>query len=82
VQNQHTKEPFPVTDRIGHRVGFTARTLGLLIRPIGNTMILMPPLSATLQELKQMVDILKVALATVRASKSGEKDVAAYKHGK
>jgi len=72
VQNQHTKEPFPVTDRIGHRVGLAARTLGLLIRPIGNTMILMPPLSASLQELQQMVDILKVAISVVRASKNTE----------
>jgi len=59
-------------ERIGHHVGLTARTLGLLIRPIGNTMILMPPLSATLQELKQMVDILKVAISVVRASKNTE----------
>jgi len=76
VKNQHTKEPFPMSDRIGHRVGFTARTLGLLIRPIGNTMILMPPLSASLKELQQMVDILKVAISIVRASKPVEKDAA------
>ena len=70
VENQDSKNPFPMIDRIGHRVGLAARALGLLIRPIGNTMILMPPLSATLSELKQMVDILKVALSVVRASKS------------
>ncbi len=73
VKNQSNKEPFPMIDRIGHRVTVAARTLGLLIRPIGNIMILMPPLSATLQELKQMVDILKVAISIVRASKSAEK---------
>ena len=72
VQNQQTKEPFPMIDRIGHRVGLTARTLGLLIRPIGNTMILMPPLSASLQELKQMVDILRIAISVVRASQTTE----------
>jgi len=74
VQNPQSKEPFLIIDRIGHRVAIAARALGLLIRPIGNTMILMPPLSATLQELKQMVDILKVAISVVRASQSaGEK---------
>ncbi|TFG61711.1 MAG: aminotransferase class III-fold pyridoxal phosphate-dependent enzyme, partial [Nitrospirales bacterium] len=72
VQNPKTKEPFPVIDRIGHRVTLAARALGLLIRPIGNTIILMPPLSATLQELKQMVDIIKVAISVVRASTSSE----------
>ena len=73
VQNQQSKEPFSANDRIGHRVGVTARTLGLLIRPIGNTMILMPPLSASLEELKQMVDILTVAISIVRASKNTER---------
>ena len=73
VQNKVDKAPFPAIDRIGHRVGLTARSLGLLIRPIGNTMILMPPLSATLKELKQMVDILSVAISLVRASYSPER---------
>ena len=75
VQNQQTKAPFSVIDRIGHRVTLTARTLGLLIRPIGNTMILMPPLSATVQELKQMVDIIKIAISVVRASKSVDANI-------
>jgi adenosylmethionine-8-amino-7-oxononanoate aminotransferase len=75
VQNQQNKAPFSVIDRIGHRVTLTARTLGLLIRPIGNTMILMPPLSATVQELKQMVDIIKVAISVVRASKSVDENI-------
>jgi adenosylmethionine-8-amino-7-oxononanoate aminotransferase len=75
VQNQQTKAPFSVIDRIGHRVTVTARTLGLLIRPIGNTMILMPPLSSTVQELKQMVDIIKVAISVVRASKSADENI-------
>jgi adenosylmethionine-8-amino-7-oxononanoate aminotransferase len=75
VQNQQTKAPFSVIDRIGHRVTLTARTLGLLIRPIGNTMILMPPLSSTVQELKQMVDIIKVAISVVRASKSTDENI-------
>ncbi len=70
VRHQENKEPFSLMDRIGHRVAIAARALGLLTRPIGNTMILMPPLSATLQELKQMVGILKVAISIVRASKN------------
>ena len=70
VQHQRSKEPFPIAHRIGHRVAIAARTLGLLIRPIGNIMILMPPLSATLQELKQMVDILSIAISVVRSSQN------------
>lgn len=80
VQNQQTKTPFSGIDRIGHRVTFTARTLGLLIRPIGNTLILMPPLSATVHELKQMVDIIKVAISVVRASKNADENMLKTKH--
>ncbi len=68
VQDPHTKKPFPLSHRIGHHVTLAARALGLLIRPIGNTLILMPPLSTSLKELKQMIDIIKVAIPLVRAS--------------
>lgn len=70
VQDKTRLTPFPISDRIGHQVTMTARTLGLLIRPIGTILILMPPLSATIKELKQMVDILKLAISIVRASRA------------
>ena len=68
VQDKNQKTPFPASDRIGHKITMTARTLGLLIRPIGTILILMPPLSATMKELDQMVAILKLAISVVRAS--------------
>lgn len=68
VQDQSQKIPFPASDRIGHKIAMTARALGLLIRPIGTIMILMPPLSATIKELEQMVAILKLAISVTRAS--------------
>ncbi len=74
VQQKDNKKPFPLTDRIGHQVGVAAKTLGLLIRPIGNTMILMPPLSSTVKELQQMVDILTLAISIVRASNHKDSD--------
>ncbi len=69
VQDKNQKNPFPASDRIGQKIAMTARTLGLLIRPIGTIMILMPPLSATMKELNQMVTILKLAISVVRASR-------------
>ncbi len=68
VQDQTTKTPFPPSEAIGSKVTMTARRLGLLLRPIGNTLILMPPLSATVKELTQMVDIIRLALSITRAS--------------
>jgi adenosylmethionine-8-amino-7-oxononanoate aminotransferase len=69
VQDKNQKAPFPVSDRMGQKIAMTARALGLLVRPIGTIMILMPPLSATVKELDQIVAILKLAISVVRASR-------------
>jgi adenosylmethionine-8-amino-7-oxononanoate aminotransferase len=68
VQDKNKKTPFSAFDRIGQKIAMTARTLGLLVRPIGTILILMPPLSATVKELEQMVSILKLAISVVRAT--------------
>jgi adenosylmethionine-8-amino-7-oxononanoate aminotransferase len=80
VQDKEHKSPFPVTDRIGQKITLTARTLGLLLRPIGSILILMPPLSATTKELAQMVAILKLAVSVVRASREQSSDLLASGH--
>ncbi len=58
VKNKETHEPFPLSERIGHQVARECRRRGLLIRPIGNIVILVPPLATTEQELRQMTTIL------------------------
>jgi adenosylmethionine-8-amino-7-oxononanoate aminotransferase len=65
VEEKQTKKPYPLEARVGHRVAMEARRNGLLLRPIGNVMVLMPPLSTSLQELKRMVEILREAIETV-----------------
>ena len=65
VEDKHTKKPYPLEERVGHRVSMEARNRGLLLRPIGNVMILMPPLSTSLSELRRMVEILREAIGTV-----------------
>ena len=41
-----------------------ARQRGLLLRPIGNVIVLMPPLNTSLLELRRMVEILKASIET------------------
>ncbi|TKB68090.1 MAG: aminotransferase class III-fold pyridoxal phosphate-dependent enzyme [Nitrospira sp.] len=65
VENKNTKKPYPLKERVGHRVAMEARRKGLLLRPIGNVMVLMPPLSTSLSELRRMVEILREAITTV-----------------
>ncbi len=65
VRDKKTKEPYPPGARIGHHVASVARTKGLIIRPIGNVLVLMPPLSTSTVELQRMVEILKVSVETL-----------------
>lgn len=65
VQDRSTKAPFPLAARIGHNVAMEARRRGLLLRPIGNVIILVPPLSTSLPELRRMVNILRDAIEAV-----------------
>ena len=65
VKDRATRESYPLTDRIGHRVAMEARRRGLLIRPLGNIVVLMPPLVSRLSELSRMVSILRQSVRTV-----------------
>ena len=65
VQDRTTKEPYPPTALVGMKVADEARKRGLLIRPLGNVIVLMPPLSTTLRELRQIVGIVTKAVQTV-----------------
>ena len=67
VRNKTTREAIPLQARIGHRVAMEARRRGLLLRPIGNVIVLMPPLSVTPRELQRMTGILRQAITRVHA---------------
>ncbi|MBI5468216.1 MAG: adenosylmethionine--8-amino-7-oxononanoate transaminase [Deltaproteobacteria bacterium] len=57
VADKNTKEPYPPAQRLGHRVCMEARKYGLIIRPLGDTVVIMPPLSIKETELKKIVNI-------------------------
>jgi adenosylmethionine-8-amino-7-oxononanoate aminotransferase len=57
VQDKKTREPFPVVRRTGHRVILAARQLGAILRPLGDVIVLMPPLSITPEELETLTQI-------------------------
>jgi adenosylmethionine-8-amino-7-oxononanoate aminotransferase len=44
VKDKETKEPFTEHERIGHKVILKAREKGVIIRPLGGVIVLMPPL--------------------------------------
>lgn len=63
VADRANRQPFPSAERWGARICQAAGEFGLLTRPIGDVLILMPPYSTTPDELEQMVSALRKALA-------------------
>jgi adenosylmethionine---8-amino-7-oxononanoate aminotransferase len=64
VKNWRTREPFPLSDRAGIRVCDIMRKLGVLTRPIGNVVVLMPPYCTTSQQMRQIVAALRQAITS------------------
>ncbi|MEA2418150.1 MAG: adenosylmethionine---8-amino-7-oxononanoate aminotransferase [Thermoleophilaceae bacterium] len=58
----------PLTDRIGHQVTLEARRRGAVIRPLGDVLVLMPPLSISEGELTQLVAITAASIDAATAS--------------
>jgi adenosylmethionine-8-amino-7-oxononanoate aminotransferase len=44
--------------RLGHRVVFEARRRGVIVRPLGDVIVLMPPLSISKQDLRRLVQVV------------------------
>ena len=58
VKDKKTKESFPMELRIGYKICMEARKHGLIIRPLGDTIVIMPPLSIKKSELKKIISTI------------------------
>ena len=65
VKDWRTKEPFDLSERAGIRVCEAMAKLGVLTRPIGNTIPLLPPYCSTSAQVSRMVQALGFAIARV-----------------
>ena len=65
VKDKQTKEPYPWEERIGIQVCQKVREYGVILRPLGNVIVLIPPLSITKEELKQLIDAAYKAIEVV-----------------
>jgi len=68
VKDKRTGEPYPPEEKVGIRVTKAARERGLIIRPLGNVIVLMPPLSISRKELGTLLDIVYGSIRTVTES--------------
>jgi adenosylmethionine-8-amino-7-oxononanoate aminotransferase len=62
VKDKKTGESYPIEDKISWKVCSKAREKGLIIRPLGNVIVLMPPLSISHHELKNLTRITAEAI--------------------
>ncbi|MBI2061216.1 MAG: adenosylmethionine--8-amino-7-oxononanoate transaminase [Nitrospirae bacterium] len=54
VKDKATRDLFDVKDRVGYRVCMKARDFGVILRPLGDVIVLMPPLSITPSEIRKL----------------------------
>jgi adenosylmethionine-8-amino-7-oxononanoate aminotransferase len=67
VQDRGTRAEYDYAARMGHRVTLAARARGVVVRPLGNVVVLMPPLAITEAELVLLLDTVRSAIAEVTA---------------
>lgn len=65
VIDKETKAPYPWEDKMGWKVAYYARDKGIIIRPLGNVVVIMPPLSIGIENLEQLLKVIKEAIKVV-----------------
>ncbi len=68
VADKKRKTPYPLTLRVGTAVCEEAKRNGVLLRPLGNIIVLMPPLSISKQELIKMLSVVGAAIKKITAA--------------
>jgi adenosylmethionine-8-amino-7-oxononanoate aminotransferase len=68
VRDKETREPYPWEERIGIKTIEEARLRGVILRPLGHVIVLMPPVGMTLE---QCDTLLEVTDASIRAATEG-----------
>jgi adenosylmethionine-8-amino-7-oxononanoate aminotransferase len=65
VKDKRTKEPYDWGEKIGWRVAYSARDRGVFIRPLGNVIVVMPPLSISVRNLQQLLKVIRESIVAV-----------------
>jgi adenosylmethionine-8-amino-7-oxononanoate aminotransferase len=62
VSDKQTKVAYAWEEKVGWKVAYHARDTGVIIRPLGNVIVIMPPLSISIDNLRQMLKVLGHAI--------------------
>ncbi len=67
VQDKKTGQPYDWEEKTGWKVAYHARDNGVIIRPLGNILVIMPPLNISIENLDRMLQVLRDAIIAVTA---------------
>ncbi len=67
MKNPDTNTPYPFEEKVGIWVCKEALTRGAILRPLVNTIVLMPPLQVSVSMLDALLDIVYASIAAVTA---------------
>ncbi len=70
VKNKKTKEPFPWLKQTGWRVVKSARKYGVWLRPLGDVIVIMPPLVISEENLERLLEVIKDCIIGLNYSSS------------
>ena len=65
MRDPRQRIPYAAAEKIGVQVIMEARKQGVILRPLGNVIVLMPPLSLTFDELEELVDVVRISIERV-----------------
>jgi adenosylmethionine-8-amino-7-oxononanoate aminotransferase len=71
MENPTARRAYPYERLIGAQVAKAARKAGVLMRPLGDVMVFMPPLSITASEIDLLLDATLEAINEVTGGPSG-----------
>ena len=63
VENKSTRKSFDRSRRVGHLVCQRLRSRGVILRPLGDVVVLMPPLAMPIADISKIVQALQAELA-------------------
>ena len=65
VLDKKTKEPYDWQEKMGWKVAYHALDNGVFIRPLGNVIVIMPPLNISIDDLGRLLKVLRDAIIAV-----------------
>lgn len=71
VKDRNSKESYPLGEKVGIKVIQEARKRGLIIRPLGDVIVIMPPLNISCENLERLIEIIFDSIVKITSSTGG-----------